>query len=416
MNSNGDSISSTIHPSCPFSVSIRIQPVSDVFFYTVIDQPYDRSFRRPSSQCAPHLAMGWFWATPTPAPSAALLPPPHHPPVASSALPPPECAMHQGSAASRSSPPSSAVSPCPVRSPNHPLCKLSQKSTPSTALANPSEAPPISQSSTLSRYNPLNLIPTGLTNTPQENQSQVLPLTREESSIPRPDTGSNWEYPSPQQMYNAMLRKGYTDTDITAVESMVAVHNFLNEGAWAEIKEWESIFSPGLAHAWSICRRGEQGIAQDRARREFAQERRRIMGLDGSSSKKSPDGAPCDKAAATEPKLLRFQGLPQTPSPKARMLTTLGTVLPNHFSSEPPFDRHDWYVERTQSDGSKKQVRYVIDYYSGGEEAGGEQVFFLDIRPALDTPTAAAERAMRWSGDLWWRASGGEAREKSRNK
>ncbi|RMZ75228.1 hypothetical protein DV737_g5409, partial [Chaetothyriales sp. CBS 132003] len=329
--------------------------------------------------------MGWFWATPTPAPSAVLLPPPHHPPVASSASPPPQCPMHQGGAAAPSSSPSSAPSACPVRSPNHPLCKISQKptpsaasatpsaasatpsaasATPSTAAATPTEAPSAPQASVVSRYNPLNLIPTGLTNAPQESQSQALPLTRQESSIPRPDTGSNWEYPSPQQMYNAMLRKGYTDTDITAVESMVAVHNFLNEGAWAEIKEWESIFSPGLAHAWSICRRGR----------------------------------------------------PQTPSPKARMMTTLGTVLPNYFSSEPPFDRHDWYVERTQPDGSKKQVRYVIDYYSGGEEAGGGQVFFLDIRPALDTPTAAAERAMRWGGDLWWRASGGEAREKSQSK
>ncbi|RMZ81067.1 hypothetical protein DV738_g2353, partial [Chaetothyriales sp. CBS 135597] len=248
-----------------------------------------------------------------------------------------------------------------------------------------------------------------------QDQSQALPLTREESSIPRPDTGSNWEYPSPQQMYNAMLRKGYTDTDITAVESMVAVHNFLNEGAWAEIKEWESIFSPGLAHAWSICRRGEQGIAQERARQEFARERRRIMGLDGdgsnsSSSKKSAVGE------TAEPKLVRFQGLPQTPSPKARVMSTLGALLPNYFSADPPFDRHDWYVERTLADGSKKQVRYVIDYYSGGEEAGGEQVFFLDIRPALDTPTAAAERAMRWGGDLWWRASGGETREKNRSQ
>jgi cytochrome c heme-lyase len=32
-------------------------------------------------------------------------------------------------------------------------------------------------------------------------------------------------------MYNAMLRKGYQDTPVDAVKSMVAVHNYLNEGA-----------------------------------------------------------------------------------------------------------------------------------------------------------------------------------------
>jgi cytochrome c heme-lyase len=58
-----------------------------------------------------------------------------------------------------------------------------------------------------------------------------------------------------------------------------------------------------------------------------------------------------------------------------------------------------------------KEVRYVIDYYAGGVEPTGEPVFYLDIRPALDTPTAAVERAMRWGGDVWHRASGASVRE-----
>ena len=194
-----------------------------------------------------------------------------------------------------------------------------------------------------------------------------------------------------------MLRKGYTDTDITAVESMVAVHNFLNEGAWSEILEWESLFSSGLSHGWNICRRGEGGIAQERARREFAKQRRELLGLD---KPKAQDGKKDDEN--TEPKLIRFQGFPQQPTPKARILSLLGNAFPSHFSSEPPFDRHDWHVERRLPDGTKKEVRYVIDYYSGGEEGNGQQVFYLDIRPALDTPTAVAERAMRWGGDVWW--------------
>jgi cytochrome c heme-lyase len=199
-------------------------------------------------------------------------------------------------------------------------------------------------------------------------------------------------------MYNAMLRKGYTDTPVDAVESMVAVHNFLNEGAWSEILEWEHVFSRGLSPAWDICKNGEQGIATERARREFHAARRQALGLSSPT------------AETPEPKLLRFQGRPDTPTPKARILSLLGQYFPESFGSEPPFDRHDWYIARKLPNGQTKEVRYVIDYYSGGTEATGEPVFYLDIRPALDTPTAAAERAMRWGGDVWHRASGASAR------
>jgi cytochrome c heme-lyase len=61
--------------------------------------------------------------------------------------------------------------------------------------------------------------------------------------------------------------------------------------------------------------------------------------------------------------------------------------------------------------GQTKEVRYVIDYYSADPEPTGEPVFYLDIRPAIDTPTAAAERLMRWGGDVWHRASGASVRE-----
>jgi cytochrome c heme-lyase len=205
-------------------------------------------------------------------------------------------------------------------------------------------------------------------------------------------------------MYNAMLRKGYTDTPIDAVESMVAVHNFLNEGAWAEIVEWESLFAQGLSAGWQNCARGEGFIAFQRTKREQMAERRLSLGLPEQTSTE----------VAAEPKLVRFQGRPKEPTPKARILSLLGTAFPGKFGSEPPFDRHDWYVSRRGPDGTEKQVRYVIDYYGGGVQETGEPVFYLDIRPALDTPTAAAERAIRWSGDLWWRASGGVAREMDR--
>ena len=53
----------------------------------------------------------------------------------------------------------------------------------------------------------------------------------------------------------------------------------------------------------------------------------------------------------------------------------------------------------------------MIDYYSGPPEPTGEPVFYLDVRPAIDRPSAAIERMMRWGGDIWYRASGAKARE-----
>jgi len=208
-------------------------------------------------------------------------------------------------------------------------------------------------------------------------------------------------------MYNAMLRKGHTDTPAEHVESMVAIHNFLNEGAWKEIVEWENIFAGGLSQGWEKCKRGEEGLAMDRAKREYLTmlqtERRRAAGQSEEAISKAEQDL--------QPKLLRFQGDASKPTPKARILRTLAQTFPNSFGSEPSFDRHDWYVARKEPNGSVKEVRYVIDYYGGGLQASGEPVFYLDIRPALDTPTAAAERLIRWGSDVWYTATGSGIRE-----
>jgi len=239
------------------------------------------------------------------------------------------------------------------------------------------------EKSLLSQLNPLNYMFPDLSQKPAPNQSHALPTSREPSSIPKGTGDGNWEYPSPQQMYNAMLRKGYTDTDVTAVESMVSVHNFLNEGAWEEIVGWEQRFSRGLYKGWQICKRGEAHVEEE---------------LD-----RNWDGA------ETEPKLIRFQGRPQDMTPKAAMLQALGRVYPSKFGCEPPFDRHDWFVARDVN-GQKQEVRYVIDYYSGEPEPDGEPVFYLDVRPAA-TAQGTAERIIRWSSDVWWKAIGGDIRE-----
>ncbi|KAI9933400.1 hypothetical protein ASPWEDRAFT_43207 [Aspergillus wentii DTO 134E9] len=326
--------------------------------------------------------MGWFWADSQPKPTPVA----PNPMASSNASPPPGCPMHVANSSPSPPPPvrnDDTPSACPVRSKDSPFY-----TAPTSKPAHSPEPAFAESKSTLSKLNPLNYMFSSISQERAPNQTVDLPIDREESTIPRGDKAGNWEYPSPQQMYNAMLRKGYTDTPQDAVESMVAVHNFLNEGAWDEIAGWERVFSKGLLKGWEKCRRGEENISLDAFREQMTEE-------------------------ATEensPYLIRFQGRPKELTPKAQMLQALSWMFPSKYGTSPPFDRHDWYVMRKTPTGPK-EVRYVIDYYSGPPEPTGEPVFFLDIRPAVDTPTAAVERLMRWGGDVWWRASGGVARE-----
>ncbi|KAJ5683189.1 Cytochrome c heme lyase [Penicillium macrosclerotiorum] len=307
--------------------------------------------------------MGWFWAD-----SQAKVPVAPHSANPSGA-PPPGCPMHESQPAPSTTPESAnPTSNCPMsRSTDSPFYVA-----PQSPKAD-SSAPSAPKSSALSKLNPLNYMFASISQDRAPNQTVDLSVEREASSIPRGDMEGNWEYPSAQQMYNAMLRKGYTDTPQDAVESMVAVHNFLNEGAWTEIVGWERTFAGGLGVGWEKCRRGEENLSFQLAKDEMT-------------------GA---VDPTTEPRLIRFQGRPRELTPKARIFQALGWVYPAGFDTTPPFDRHDWFVQR-QTPTGPKEVRYVIDYYSGDPEPNGEPVFFLDIRPALDTPTAAIERLMRW--------------------
>ncbi|PLB36980.1 cytochrome c/c1 heme lyase-domain-containing protein [Aspergillus candidus] len=326
--------------------------------------------------------MGWFWADSQPAAKPAA----PNPLASSDKAPPPGCPMHSSTPPAPAPPADSGSSgACPVRSPDSPFY-VQQNPKPEGTPA-PS-VPANENKSVLSKLNPLNYMFASISQERAPGQSVDLSLEREPSSIPRGDADTNWEYPSPQQMYNAMLRKGHTDTPQDAVEAMVAVHNFLNEGAWDEIVRWERLFAKGLGKGWEVCRRGEENIAHEAA----------IQEMTGNTDE------------AGTPRLIRFQGRPKDLTPKAQILQALGWAYPSRFGTNPPFDRHDWFVMR-QTPAGQKQVRYVIDYYSGPPEPTGEPVFYLDIRPALDSPTAAVERLMRWGGDVWWRASGGAVRE-----
>ena len=205
-------------------------------------------------------------------------------------------------------PPSSQPDPpsaCPVKSTDSPFY-VAPKTTASAEAPRP---PSPENKSTLSKLNPLNYMFSSISQERAPNQTVDLPVEREISSIPRGDSDSKWEYPSPQQMYNAMLRKGYTDTPQDAVESMVAVHNFLNEGAWDEIVGWERVFSNGLKQGWDKCKRGEENIAIDALRDE-------VMGNTNEES---------------APRLVRFQGRPKDLTPKAQILQALGWLYPAKF-------------------------------------------------------------------------------------
>lgn len=68
------------------------------------------------------------------------------------------------------------------------------------------------------------------------------------------------------------------------------------------------------------------------------------------------------------------------------------------FSSEPPFDRHDWIVRRPQTG---EEVRYVIDYYSAPPEPDGSPVFSLDVRPALDSFGSMKQRIAVATEEVW---------------
>ena len=126
------------------------------------------------------------------------------------------------------------------------------------------------------------------------------------------------------------------------MDSVVFVHNAVNEDSWKEILKYESMYN-------QQCR---------------------------------------------EPSLQRFVGKSEDPSPKAWVRTKLRLG-----DGEELFDRHDWFVDRC----GLKTVRYVIDYYDTSESkhADGNFNVRIDARPALDSFEAAWDR-IRMPLLQWW--------------
>ncbi|CAK9439787.1 uncharacterized protein LODBEIA_P38870 [Lodderomyces beijingensis] len=239
-------------------------------------------------------------------------------------------------------------------------CPVDYTSLKSSSSSRPSVCPVQPSNSNDQVLNPLNNMPMAISSERAPGQKIKLSTERTISTIPRGESSDQglWEYPSPQQMLNAMLAKGKGEgIPEDAVTSMVEVHNFLNEGAWQQILEWENKYT---------------------------------------------------NETKVEPRLQQFTGRPHDLSPKARVYLWLGGLFPDTFNTVPPFDRHDWYVLRSKGRNQGwKKVRYVIDYYGApDDEETGMPAFMLDTRPALDDVASIRDRIVSFAGPVWRKAMG----------
>lgn len=138
-----------------------------------------------------------------------------------------------------------------------------------------------------SAMDPRNNMPSEPAQARAPGQRRELSTTRETSSIPKSGTGGTWTYPSPQMFYNALVRKNKAeDVDEGDVDSVVMVHNAMNEDTWRRVAQWEKLH----------------------------------------------------RYASGRPMLLRFRGRPDDLTPLAMLNIAMG--------GQKPFDRHDWYVDR----------------------------------------------------------------------
>mmetsp|Transcript_18894 Transcript_18894/g.21888 ORF Transcript_18894/g.21888 Transcript_18894/m.21888 type:complete len:311 (-) Transcript_18894:101-1033(-) len=242
------------------------------------------------------------------------------------------------------------ISSCPVQHQQHSPASIE-------AAANHAQTPHPDQNIPLSTHRTISSIPRGaegiITSTTATTNSSTTTNNNENPAGPnhQPQNESNWVYPSEQQFFNAMKRKGWDvapGTEAT-IPFVVQIHNAVNERGWNEIQKWENL------------------------------------------------------RANTNPKLVKFIGRPKDKSPRALFYSSL-------WLRNEPFDRHDWYVSR--DDGSDSR-RYVIDFYNGQEEKGtssngtnpaaaaGLPRMYLDVRPALDDSNAAIDRMKMFMKDAF---------------
>ena len=139
---------------------------------------------------------------------------------------------------------------------------------------------------------PTNQMPYNPNQMPHPDQKEALSVERVVSSIPKGGTNETWSFPSPQMFYNALKRKGKDDNVAERdVETIVAIHNNMNERTWNMLLKWEAKYAKYACFIKLIC---------------FNAYTLRIC---------------------PNPKLLRFLGRPDELSPKARFKTWLGYVF-----------------------------------------------------------------------------------------
>lgn len=178
--------------------------------------------------------------------------------------------------------------------------------------------------------------------TPQPDQTVRLATHRQVSGIPRGgsagdsnmeslphhqqgyenDKSKKWVYPSEQQLYNAMRRKGWSNIPEESIPVVLQIHNGINERTWQQIQDWEG---------------GNQDL-----------------------------------------QLARFQGRPRDITPKAFFYSRILGLY------DPPFDRHDWYVKG--DDNSREQRYVIDYYYLPPSDPNLPPIPYVDARPALDHP------------------------------
>ncbi len=171
-------------------------------------------------------------------------------------------------------------------------------------------------------------------------QKYALDTKRQMSSIPKgelspehqPRDAKKWVYPSEQQYFNAMKRKGYNPSE-SEVPIVLAIHNLVNEKGWSDVKNWEAV-----------------------------------------------------SGYTSEPKLKQFLGRPKDISPKAYFLSIFGYSL--------PFDRHDWIISRSDGTDVRYVIDFYKgkETMKNKAEPAAPISIYLDVRPALDSPKALFSR------------------------
>ncbi|GMM55052.1 cytochrome c1 heme lyase [Maudiozyma humilis] len=176
----------------------------------------------------------------------------------------------------------------------------------------------------------------------------ALSSARAVSSIPRTAAGGNWVYPSEQQFYDAMQRKGMAGAgERMDMRAVIPIHNDVNERVWRSIERWEG----------------------------------------AETSVPAKEGTATETRAAPSLSLTSFQGDSKKVTPRAWIRHYL-------LRMDLPFDRHDWVVERRAAAGAvPRRIDYVIDFYM--DKTRG---VYLDVRPKLNTLEGCKRRLLHFLG------------------